>query len=203
MRRREFIAGLGSAAAWPMVVQAQSPGGRMRRIGVLIVLIPFNADDPTVQLRVTPFVQSLQQLGWTDGRNVAIDIRSSYPDSDRFRAFAAELVASAPDVLVTSGAGVGPLQQATRTIPIVFTGLTDPVGAGVVANLARPGGNVTGFSQGEFGFSGKWLELLRQVAPNVTRVAVIRPTNTSGIGEFGAIQNRRAATENGGGPGQR
>jgi putative tryptophan/tyrosine transport system substrate-binding protein len=102
MRRREFIAGwLGGAAAWPVVVQAQQPGGRMRRIGVLI---PFNADDPTVQARKTPFVQSLQELGWTDGRNVAIDIRSSSPDSDRLRAFAAELVASAPDVLVTSGA---------------------------------------------------------------------------------------------------
>ena len=125
---------------------------------VLIVLIPFNADDPTVQLRVTPFVQSLQQLGWTDGRNVAIDIRSSYPDSDRFRAFAAELVALAPDVLVTSGPGVGLIQQATRTIPIVFAGFVDPVGVGLVESLARPGGNVTGFSQGEFGFSGKWLE---------------------------------------------
>ena len=186
IKRRQFIAGLGSAAAWPPLARAQQPGGRMRRIGVLI---PLNADDPSVQLRIiTPFVQSLRQLRWTDGRNVAIDIRSSSP-GDRLRAFAAELVALEPDALVSSGAGVGHLQQATRTIPIVFTGLTDPVGAGVVASLARPGGNVTGFSQGEFGFSGKWLELLKQVAPNVTRVAVIRPTNTSGIGEFGAIQN--------------
>jgi putative ABC transport system substrate-binding protein len=157
----------------------------MRRIGFLI---PVNASDPTVPLRITIFVQSLQQLGWTDGRNVAIDIRSS-PDSDRLRAFAAELVASAPDVLVSSGAGVTPLRQATRTIPIVFAGLNDPVGAGLVESLARPGGNVTGFSNGEFGFSGKWLELLKQVAPDVTRVAVIRTTGTGGIGEFGAIQN--------------
>ena len=200
MLRREFIAGLGSTAAWPVVGRAQQPGGRMRRIGVLI---PVNADDLTVQRRITPFVQSLQQLGWTDGRNVAIDIRSSSPDSDRLRAFAAELVALAPDVLVTSGPGLPLLQQATRTIPIVFAGVIDPVGAGWVASLARPGGNLTGFALPEFGFSGKWLELLKQVAPNVTRVAVIRPTNTSGIGEFGAIQNRRAATENGGGPGQR
>ena len=134
MRRREFIAGLASAAAWPVVATAQQPGGRMRRIGVLN---PLNADDPSVQLRIiTPFVQSLRQLGWTDGRNVAIDIRSSYPDSDRFRAFAAELVALAPDVLVTYGPGVTPLRQATRTIPIVFAGLIDPVGAGLVASLA-------------------------------------------------------------------
>src|SRR6516165_3262292 len=110
MRRREFIAGLGSAAAWPVVARAQQPGGRMRRIGVLI---PVNADDLTVQSRITPFVQSLQKLGWTDGRNVAIDIRSSSPDSDRFRAFAAELVALAPDVLVTAGPGVPLIQQAT------------------------------------------------------------------------------------------
>ena len=142
MRRRTFRAGLGSAAAWPMVARAQQAGGRMRRIGFLI---PINADDPLVQGSITPFVQSLQQLGWTDGRNVAIDIRSSSPDSDRLRAFAAELVALAPDVLVTSGAGVRPLRQATRTIPIVFAGANDPVGAGLVESLARPGGNVTGF----------------------------------------------------------
>jgi len=187
MRRREFIAGLGSAVAWPVVMQAQQPGGRMRRIGVLI---PLNADDPSVQLRIiTPFVQSLRQLGWTDGRNVAIDIRSSSPGGDRLRGFAAELVALAPDVLVTSGPGVAPLRQATRTIPIVFAGLIDPVGAGWVASLARPGGNLTGFALPEFGFSGKWLELLKQVAPNVTRVAVIRSTGPGGIGEYGAIQN--------------
>jgi putative ABC transport system substrate-binding protein len=192
MRRREFIAGLGSTAAWPVLARAQQ-GGRMRRIGLLI---PLNASDPSVQERVRAFVQGLQQLGWTDGRNVAIDIRSSSPDSDRLRAFAAELVAWAPDVLVTSGPGVRLTQQATRTIPIVFAGAQDPVGAGLVASLARPGGNVTGFGMPEYGFSGKWLELLKQVAPNVTRVAVIRPSvpvirpsALGNFGEFGAIQN--------------
>src|SRR5262249_37396827 len=128
MRRREFIAGLGSTAAWPVVARAQQPDGRMRRIGVLI---PQNTDDPLVQERMTPFVQSLQQLGWTDGRNVAIEVRSSSPDTDRLGAFAAELVALAPDVLVTSGPGVGLLRQGTRTIPIVFAGANDPVGAGL------------------------------------------------------------------------
>jgi putative ABC transport system substrate-binding protein len=142
-----------------------------------------------VQERVTAFVRGLQQLGWTDGRNVAINIRSTSP-GDRLRAFAAELVALAPDVLVTSGPGVGLLRQATRTIPIVFAGLFDPVGAGVVESLARPGGNLTGFASPEYAFSGKWLELLKQVAPNVTRVAVIRDSSTpGGIGEFGAIQS--------------
>ena len=188
MRRREFSAGLGSAAAWPAVARAQQPGGRMRRIGVLI---PLNADNPSVQARTTPFVQSLQQLGWTDGRNVAIDIRSSSPDGDRFRAFAAELVALAPDVLVTSGPGVELLRQATRTIPIVFAAANDPVGAGLVESLARPGGNLTGFALPEFGFSGKWLELLKQVAPNVTRVAVIRSTGPGGIGSMAQFRTPR------------
>jgi putative ABC transport system substrate-binding protein len=155
----------------------------MRRIGVLM---PLNAVDP--QGRITAFVQSLQQLGWTNGRNVVIDIRSSSPDSDRFRAFAAELVALAPDVLVTYGPGVRLMQQMTRTIPIVFAGTIDPVGAGLVESLARPGGNVTGFALPEYGFSGKWLELLKQVAPNVTRVAVIRDSSPGGFAEFGAIQ---------------
>jgi putative tryptophan/tyrosine transport system substrate-binding protein len=155
----------------------------MRRI----VLDP---DDPLVQQRMTSFVQSLQQLGWTDGRNVRIDIRSSSPDSDRIRAFAAELVALAPDVLVTRGPGVLLIKQATRTIPIVFAGVVDPVGRGVVASLAQPGGNVTGFALLEYGFSGKWLELLKQVTPNVNRVAVIRDAESSGASaEFGAIQS--------------
>jgi putative ABC transport system substrate-binding protein len=198
MRRREFIAGVGSAAAWPVVVQALQKAAHRALVEMqkyqrtsrgIGVLIPLNADDQTVHLRTTGFVQSLQQLGWTDGRNVAIDIRSSSPDSDRFRAFAGELVALAPDVLVTSGPGVEVIRRATRTIPIVFAGLLDPVGAGVVASLARPGGNVTGFSLQEFGFSGKWLELLKQVAPNVTRAAVIRPSGPGGFAEFGAIQN--------------
>jgi putative ABC transport system substrate-binding protein len=152
MRRRTFIAGLGSAAAWPVAAQAQQSGGRMRRVGVLISV---GTDDVAVRLG-TQFVQSLQQLGWTDGRNVAIDMRTSSLDSDRIRAFAAELVALAPDVLVSSGQGARLMQQATRTIPIVFAGANDPVGAGLVASLARPGGNITGFSVGEYGFSGKW-----------------------------------------------
>jgi len=139
---------------------------------------------------MTPFVQSLQQLGWTDGRNVRIDIRSSSPYSDRIRAFVAELIALAPDVLVTSGPGVRLIQQATRTIPIVFAGLVDPVGRGVVASLAQPGGNVTGFAVLEYVFSGKWLELLKQVAPNVNRVAVFRDADNAGSqAEFGAIQS--------------
>ena len=185
MRRRTFIAGLGSAAAWPVAARAQQSGGRMRRVGVLISV---GTDDVAVRLG-TQFVQSLQQLGWTDGRNVAIDMRTSSLDSDRIRAFAAELVALAPDVLVSSGQGARLMQQATRTIPIVFAGANDPVGAGLVASLARPGGNITGFSVGEYGFSGKWLELLKQVAPNVTRVAVIRDSTPGGFAEFGAIQN--------------
>ena len=185
MRRRTFIAGLGSAAAWPVAARAQQSGGRMRRVGVLISV---GTDDVAVRLG-TQFVQSLQQLGWTDGRNVAIDMRTSSLDSDRIRAFAAELVALAPDVLVSSGQGARLMQQATRTIPIVFAGANDPVVAGLVASLARPGGNITGFSVGEYGFSGKWLELLKQVAPNVTRVAVIRDSTPGGFAEFGAIQN--------------
>ena len=184
MRRRTFIAGLGSAAAWPVAARAQQSGGRMRRVGVLISV---GTDDVAVRLG-TQFVQSLQQLGWTDGRNVAIDMRTSSLDSDRIRAFAAELVALAPDVLVSSGQGARLMQQATRTIPIVFAGANDPVGAGLVASLARPGGNITRFSVGEYGFSGKWLELLKQVAPNVTRVAVIRDSTPGGFAEFGAIQ---------------
>jgi putative ABC transport system substrate-binding protein len=184
VRRREFLAGLANAAAWPVVARARQ-GDRMRRIGLLI---PIGDDERAVQVR-TEFVQSLQQLGWTDGRNVAIDIRSSSPDSDRLHAFAAELVALAPDVLVTAGRGVRLIQQETRTIPIVFAGANDPVGAGLIASLVRPGGNVTGFSLGEYGFSGKWLEVLKQVAPNVTRVAVIRDSSPGGFAEFGAIQN--------------
>ena len=180
MRRREFIAGLGSAAAWPVAARAQQSGGRMRRVGVLISV---GTDDVAVRLG-TQFVQS-----WTDGRNVAIDMRTSSLDSDRIRAFAAELVALAPDVLVSSGQGARLMQQATRTIPIVFAGANDPVGAGLVESLARPGGNVTGFALPEYAFSGKLLELLKQVAPNVTRVAVIRDSTPGGFAEFGAIQN--------------
>ena len=159
----------------------------MRRIGVLL---PATADDPEFQARVAAFVQGLQQLGWTEGRNVRIDIRWGAGDAERIRRYAAELVALAPDVILAAGgATVGPLFQATRTVPIVFTLTPDPVGAGFVDSLARPGGNVTGFTNFEFGIGVKWLELLKEIAPRVTRAAVLRdPTIPAGIGEFGAIQ---------------
>ena len=184
MKRRSFI--LGSAAAvWPMVVHGQQ-AEQMRRIGVLM---PLAADDPQGQARNVAFVQGLQQSGWTVGRNVRIDTRWGASDAERFRN-AAELLALAPDVILASGAGaVGPLQQATRTVPIVFVQVIDPVGAGYVASLARPGGNVTGFLAFEYGISVKWLELLKQIAPGVTRVAVLRnPAIPSGTGQLGAIQ---------------
>jgi putative ABC transport system substrate-binding protein len=160
----------------------------MRRIGVLM---PFAADDPEGQARIAALLQELQPLGWTVGRNVRIDYRWSAGDAVNMRKYAAELVALAPDVILTSGAaGAAPLLQATRTVPIVFVLVADPVGAGFVDSLARPGGNATGFTAVEYGFSGKWLELVKQIAPAVTRVAVIRdPAITAGIGMFGAIQS--------------
>ena len=159
----------------------------MRRIGVLMGL---SADDPEGQARLAAFLQGLQQLGWTDGRNVRIDFRWGAGDADRFRRYAAELVALAPDVILASGSpAVGPLLQATRTVPIVFAPVADPVGAGFVDSLARPGGNATGFMLFEYGIGAKWLELLKEIAPGVTRVAVLRdPAIASGIGQFGAIQ---------------
>ena len=186
MNRRQMIAALGGAAAWPLAAHAQQ-AERMRRIGVLL---PATADDPEFQARVAAFVQGLQQLGWTEGRNVRIDIRWGAGDAERIRRYAAELVALAPDVILAAGgATVGPLFQATRTVPIVFTLTPDPVGAGFIDSLARPGGNVTGFTNFEFGIGVKWLELLKEIAPRVTRAAVLRdPTIPAGIGEFGAIQ---------------
>jgi len=187
MKRREFITLLGGAAvAWPLAARAQQPE-RMRRIGVLMSVA---ANDPEGEARLTAFLQGLQQLGWTDGRNVRIDIRWGAGDPDRYRRYAAELVALAPDViLAASSSALEPLQQATRTAPIVFVTIADPVGAGFVNSLARPGGNATGFSQFEYGVIGKWLELLKEIAPGVTRVAVIRdPTISAGAGQFGAIQ---------------
>jgi putative ABC transport system substrate-binding protein len=187
MRRREFITLIGgAAAAWPHNARAQQPE-RMRRIGVLMSVA---ADDPEGQARLTAFLQGLQQLGWADGRNVRIDIRWGAGDADRYRRYAAELVALAPDViLAASSSALEPLQQATRTVPIVFVTIADPVGAGFINSLARPGGNATGFSQFEYGVIGKWLELLKEIAPGVTRVAVIRdPTISAGAGQFGAIQ---------------
>jgi putative ABC transport system substrate-binding protein len=185
MRRREFIAGLGCAAAWPMVARAQQLA--IRHIGVLMNL---GADDPEINARLAPFLQGLQELGWTVGRNVRIDYRWGAGDPDRIRRFAAELVALAPDVILAAGGTtVAPLQQITRTVPIVFVNVTDPVGSGFVASLGRPSGNATGFTLFEYSISGKWLELLKQIAPRVTRVAVLRDAGlTSGGGQLGSLQ---------------
>src|SRR6202049_3896237 len=165
LRRREFITMLGSAAAWPLAARAQQ-GERMRRIGALMALAE---DDPDRGVRIAALAQGLQQLGWTIGGNVRIDYRWATSDVERYR-YAAELVALKPDVLfATSGAVVGALQQATRTGPIVFVTVIDPVGGGWVASLARPGGNATGFASPDFSLSGKWLELLKGIAPRVAR----------------------------------
>ena len=186
MRRREFITLLGGvAAAWPLAGHAQQ-SERMRRIGVLQA-----ADDFVAQARVAAFRQALQQLGWTEGRNLQIDYRWSGGNVADTRKYAAELVALSPDVILTNGAAVlGPLLQATNSVPIVFVLVADPVGAGFVDSLARPGGNATGFTAIEYGFGGKYLELLKEIAPRTNRAAVIRdPAATVGIGVFGAIQN--------------
>jgi putative ABC transport system substrate-binding protein len=188
MRRRDFVNLLGGAAAsWPLVARAQQPD-RMRRIGAFVSL---GAGDAEGRARLTAFVQGLKELGWTDDGNVRIDTRWSAGDAERNRTHAAELVALAPDVILASGGTVvGLLQQATRTVPIVFTQVGDPVGAGFVETLARPGGNVTGFMNLEYGISAKWLELLKQIAPHLTRAAVLRdPTLIAGIGQLGAIQS--------------
>jgi len=187
IRRRDFIALLGSAAVWPVAARAQQRKP-MRRIGVLM---PYAANDPQAQARNAAFLQGLQQSGWSVGNNVQIDQRWSGGHEDDTRKFAAELVALAPDVIFASGtAAVEPLRRATRTVPIVFALVPDPVGAGFVESLARPGGNSTGFSPWEYGIGAKWLELLKQIAPSVTRVAVLRdPAITAGIGLWGAIQS--------------
>ncbi len=188
MKRRAFIAMLGgAAAAWPIAARAQ-PSERVRRIGVLM---PVGANDPESPVRMAAFAQGLQQLGWTVGVNVLVDYRWSGGDADSVRKNAAELIALAPDVILTAGASAaGPLLQVTRTIPVVFVIVPDPVGAGFVESLARPGGNATGFLMFEYGISGKWLELLNQIAPRVKRVAVLRdPATTAGIGQFSAIQS--------------
>jgi len=188
VKRREFITLLaGASVAWPLAARAQQPE-RVRRIGVLMNLA---SDDAEGQARLAAFHQGLQQLGWTVGRNVQIDYRWGAGNADYIRKFAAELVALAPDVILTTGAvALGPLQQVSRTVPIVFVNVTDPVGGGFVASLGRPGGNATGFTSIEYGMSGKWLELLKEIAPRVTRAAIIRdPTFASGIGQLGAIQS--------------
>ena len=187
MRRREFITLLGGAIAWPLAVRAQQ-GERMRRVAALM---PYSANDPQAQNRNAAFLQALQQLGWTVGQNVQIEYRWSAGSEDDARKYAAELVALAPDVIFTAGsAGAGPLRRATRTVPIVFTNVPDPVGAGYVDSLARPGGNMTGFSGFEYGIGAKWLELLKEIAPNVTRAAVLRdPAISAGLGAWAAIQS--------------
>jgi putative tryptophan/tyrosine transport system substrate-binding protein len=187
MRRRDFLGVLGGAAAsWPVVARAQQVEG-MQRIGVLMNL---SADDPEGPPRIAAFVQALQQLGRTVGRNIQIDYRWGAGDADLYRKYADELVSLGPDVTVASNtSSVRALQRATRTTPIVFASAVDPVGGGLVASLARPGGNVTGFAAFEFGMSGKWLELLKEIAPRVTGVAILRDSaTTGGTGQFGAIQ---------------
>ena len=190
MRRREFITLLGGAAAWPFAARAQQ---RIRRVGVLLGLA---ADDPESSRRVTVFAQTLQQLGWSEGRDLHVESRWGAGDVGLMQKYAAELVALAPDAILANGdSAMGPLQQATRTIPIVFVNVSDPVGAGFVASLAQPGGNVTGFTAFEFTLSAKWLELLKDIAPRVTRVAVVRdPTVPGGVGQFAAIQGAAVAS---------
>jgi putative ABC transport system substrate-binding protein len=187
VRRREFITLLvGAAVAWPLAAQAEQPGG-MRRIGVLI---PAPADDREYQARLAAFLGGLQKLGWIDGRNVRIDARWTAVDADLIRKYAGELVALGPDVVMAfTSAAVPPLRQVTSAIPIVFAIVADAVGAGYVESLARPGGNVTGFTTFEYALGGKWLELLKEIAPRTARVAVLRDSAiAAGPAEFGAIQ---------------
>jgi putative ABC transport system substrate-binding protein len=187
LKRREFITLVGGAAAWPLAARAQQAGGT-RRIGVLM---NFAANDATAQARLSAFLQSLQELGWMDGRDVRIDIRWSASEPEHIRKYAAELVALMPDaILASTTQGVAALQQATRALPIVFVQVADPVGAGFVASLAEPGGNATGFTIYEYGMGAKWLELLKEIAPLVTRAGIVRDAaSVAEIGMFGAIQS--------------
>jgi putative ABC transport system substrate-binding protein len=192
MRRREFITLIGGATTWPLAARAQQRE-RIRRIGMLMA---YNANDSQAQTRNAAFLRGLQQLGWTIGQNVQIDYRWSAGNLDDTRKDAADLVALAPDVIFTTGtAGLGPALQATRSIPIVFALVPDPVGSGFINSLARPGGNATGFTTFDYGIGAKWLELLKEVAPNVTRAGVIRdPTIAGGLGNWAAIQSASPAT---------
>jgi putative ABC transport system substrate-binding protein len=188
LKRRDFISLLGgAAAAWPLAVRAQPTTERVRRIGVLMST---TADDPEGQARIAAFHQGLQELGWTLGRNARVDVRWGAFDADSSRHYATELVALAPEVIVaTASAAMGALQQMRTVVPIVFVSIIDPVGAGFVKSLARPGGNVTGFSLFEYGLSGKWLELLKEIAPSVTRAAILREAAiASGVGQYAIIQ---------------
>jgi putative ABC transport system substrate-binding protein len=190
MRRRDFVkAVVGSATAWPLTLRAQQSKPKpMRRVAALM---PYSANDPQAQNRNAAFLQALQQLGWTVGQNVQIDYRWSAGSADETRKYATELVALAPDVIFASGAAaVEPLRRATRTVPIVFVLVPDPVGAGFVNSLARPGGNVTGFTIFDYSIGAKWLALLKEIAPNTIRAAVLRdPAITAGIGQWAAIQS--------------
>jgi putative tryptophan/tyrosine transport system substrate-binding protein len=190
MKRREFITLLGGAAvAWPLAARAQ----QVEKVRRIAILTPFSANDAEGNARLTAFAQGLAQSGWTVGQNVRIDYRWGDGKADTMRKCAAELVALGPDViLASSSAAVAPLLEATRTIPIVFAGIADPVAAGYVENLARPGGNATGFAVYEYSISGKWLEVLKEVAPRVARAAVLRPSDiAAGPGHFGTIQGWR------------
>ena len=187
VKRREFITLLGgTAAAWPLAARAQQ-GERNRRVAVFTALAP---DDPENQSRIAAFQQEMQRLGWTEGQNLRITYHSVGSDAEHVRKEAAELVTLAPDVILANGGTtMVPLHQLNRSVAVVFVNVPDPVGAGFVASLARPGGNATGFTVYEYGISGKWLELLKQVAPGVARVAVLRdPANPSGMGQWGVIQ---------------
>jgi len=188
MKRRAFMTLIGGTLSWPLAARAQQRE-RMPRIGVFPS--GSGADDPELPDRIAAFLQGLHQLGWADGRNMRIDIREGAGNPDTIRKYTAELVALAPDVIFTTGVTcVASLLQATRTVPIVFALVQDPVGSGFVDSLARPGGNATGFMQFEYSLSGKWLELLKQIAPGVRRAAVLRdPANVSGIGQFAVIQS--------------
>jgi putative ABC transport system substrate-binding protein len=187
MRRREFITLRGgAAAAWPLTAPAQQ-SERMRQVGVLMTLA---SNNPDAQSNIATFLQALQQLGWTDGRNLRVELRWSAGDANNVRKHASELAGIGPDVIFAAGGpSMGPLLHATRTVPIVFAAVPDPVGSGFVASLARPGGNATGFMQFEYSLSGKWVELLKQIAPSVARAAVLwDPSIPAGIGQFAVIQ---------------
>jgi putative tryptophan/tyrosine transport system substrate-binding protein len=192
MKRREFITLLGGLAAWPLAARAQ-PREQVRKIGVLM---SFPSGDDEGQARVTAFAQALQKLGWTEGKDARIDTRWAADDADRYRRYSEELLALTPDVILASSSpSVAALLRVTRSVPIVFANVIDPVGAGFVTSMARPRGNATGFTAFEYSISGKWLELLKEITPNLTRVAVLRePSLAAGIGQFAAIQSAAASS---------
>jgi putative ABC transport system substrate-binding protein len=185
LKRREFITLIGGAAAWPLAARAQQPD-RVRRVGVLMSV----AQDPATEYRIQFFQKELQKLGWTNGRNMQIDVRWGGGDFDRIRKHASELAAIPSDVVVASGTvPVEELRRASHTVPVVFVLVVDPVGQGIVESLARPGGNITGFTQFEFSICGKWVELLKQIAPRTRRIGVLRhPTDGAGVAQYGVIQ---------------